>query len=228
MLDLSHERMQKMTTAVEQRGGKLGLHMNIDKCKIMISNNWVDETEIQIGNAAIEMTEEFCYLGSYVTSDSSCDKDWQTRTGKASSVFERLKSVWKNRHQHQTQSEIVWVVSDVHNVIRCRIVATNSCTKEEARSRTSQVPWHGYLMESTKSVITRGSGRRHNWLGHVLRMDDNRLPRQLYTGWDISSSKRKPGRPQKNWRDTIRSTARCQQRWLASTCDPMCLWHGMN
>jgi len=33
-----------------------------------------------------------------VTSDSSCDKNCQTRIGKASSVFGRLKSVWKNRH----------------------------------------------------------------------------------------------------------------------------------
>jgi len=37
-------------------------------------------------------------LGSYVTSDSSFDKDCQTRIGKATSVFGRLKSVWKNRH----------------------------------------------------------------------------------------------------------------------------------
>jgi len=75
LLDSSHERMQKMTTAVEHRRGKLGLHMNVDKCKIVISNDWVDDTEIQTGNAAIDTTEEFCYLGSYVTSDSSCDKD---------------------------------------------------------------------------------------------------------------------------------------------------------
>ena len=33
-----------------------------------------------------------------MTSDSSCDKNCQTRIGKASSVFERLKSVWKNRY----------------------------------------------------------------------------------------------------------------------------------
>jgi len=71
----------------------LGLHMNVDECKIMISNDWVDDTEIQIGNAAVETTEEFCNMGSYVTSDSSCYKDCQTGIGKASSVFGRLKSV---------------------------------------------------------------------------------------------------------------------------------------
>ena len=44
--------------------------------------------------------------------------------------------------------------------------------------------------------------RRLIWLRHVLRMDDNRLPRQA-VHWDISGRKRKPGRPQKNWIDTI-------------------------
>jgi len=102
LLDSSHGRMQKTTTAVEDRGRKLGLHMNVDKCKIIISNDWVDDTEIQRGNATVEMTEELCYLGSYVTSDSSRDKDCQTRIGKASGVFGRLKSVWKNRHVSTT------------------------------------------------------------------------------------------------------------------------------
>ena len=36
--------------------------------------------------------------------------------------------------------------------------------------------------------------RRLRWLGYILRMDDNRLPRQG-VDWDISGTKRKPGRP---------------------------------
>jgi len=44
--------------------------------------------------------------------------------------------------------------------------------------------------------------RRLRWLGHVLQMDDSRLPRQA-VHWDISGTKRKPGKPRKNWIDTI-------------------------
>jgi len=81
----------QMTTAAEDRGmGKVWVaydDMNVDKCKIMISNDWVDNTEIQIGNAAVEMTEEFCYLGSkYVTSNSSCDKDNKNRQSQQPST----------------------------------------------------------------------------------------------------------------------------------------------
>ena len=39
-------------------------------------------------------------------------------------------------------------------------------------------------------------------LGHILQMDDNRLPRQA-VHWNFSSTNRKPGRPWKNGIDTI-------------------------
>jgi len=81
LLDSSHERMQKMTAAVEDIGRKLGLHKTVN-------NDWVDNTEIQMRNAAVEMTEEFCYLGSYVTSDSSCAKTAKQESAKPAAYLE--------------------------------------------------------------------------------------------------------------------------------------------
>ena len=59
-------------------------------CYVML-NNWRDETEIKIGGSTVEMVEDFCHLGSFVTNNSSCDKDCKIRIGKANSVFKRLK-----------------------------------------------------------------------------------------------------------------------------------------
>ena len=72
--------------------------------------------------------------------------------------------------------------------------------------------------------------RRLRWLGHVLRMDDNRLPRQA-VHWDISGTMRKPARQERTgstlynniwkasaWPGKTSATARCQQRRLASAC----------
>ena len=44
--------------------------------------------------------------------------------------------------------------------------------------------------------------RRLRWLGHVLRMDDDRIPKQAIS-WEISATNRGPGRPGKNWNDII-------------------------
>ena len=46
--------------------------------------------------------------------------------------------------------------------------------------------------------------RRLRWLGHVLRMEDNRIPKQAMYWQADHNTKRKPGRPRKNWIDTIR------------------------
>jgi len=45
--------------------------------------------------------------------------------------------------------------------------------------------------------------RRLRWLGHVLRMDDSRMPRQAIQ-WELRGYKRKLGRPRKNWMDIVR------------------------
>ena len=47
--------------------------------------------------------------------------------------------------------------------------------------------------------------RRLGWFGHVLRMDDDRIPKQAIS-WEMSATSRGvgPGRPRKNWNDIIR------------------------
>ena len=43
---------------------------------------------------------------------------------------------------------------------------------------------------------------RLRWLGHVHRMENNRLPRQAMK-WVPTGGRRKRGRPRKNWRAII-------------------------
>jgi len=54
--------------------------------------------------------------------------------------------------------------------------------------------------------------RRLRWLGHVPRMDDHRLPRQA-VHLDISGTKTKPGRQQKNWIDNIQDLKSTSMTW---------------
>jgi len=45
--------------------------------------------------------------------------------------------------------------------------------------------------------------RRLRWLGHVLRMEDDRIPKQA-TRWQMDSCiRRRAGRPRSNWIDTV-------------------------
>jgi len=61
----------------------------------------------------------------------------------------------------------------------------------EVRTRTGQQTIDNILRE-----------RRLRCLGHVFRMDHQRIPQQaLY--WQAPGYKRGPGRPQPNWRSTV-------------------------
>jgi len=97
LLENSLHRMQLMTEAAENEGKKVELYRNVGKCKVLVSKDCSDDTEIKIGGSAVETVEDFCYLDSFLMNNSSCEKDCQTRIGKATSVFERLKPVWKNK-----------------------------------------------------------------------------------------------------------------------------------
>ena len=46
------------------------------------------------------------------------------------------------------------------------------------------------------------SERRLRWLGHVIRMDHQRISRQALP-WEVPGFKRGPGRPRTNWRSTV-------------------------
>jgi len=54
LLDSSIERILKLTEGVEDEGRKVGLCMNVSKCKVMVLNNWNDSTEVKIGSSMVE------------------------------------------------------------------------------------------------------------------------------------------------------------------------------
>ena len=95
LLDSSRDRMQSMTEAVENEGRKVGLIRNQKKCKVMVSNAWEDSEEI--GGSTVDIVEDFCYLGSYMSNNGNCGMDCQTRIGKANDVFGRVNDIWKNK-----------------------------------------------------------------------------------------------------------------------------------
>ena len=75
-------------------------------------------------------------------------------------------------------------------------------TNEEVRVRTGQHSMDDILSE-----------RRLRWLGHVIRMDHQRIPRQALH-WEVPRFKRGPGRMRANWRSTVnKDLSRMEISW---------------
>jgi len=72
--------------------------MNPDKCKVVVSGTWSGTADIQVQGSTVEVVDEFCYLSSYISQNSNCEKDVKVRIGKASAIFGKIKKVWRNKH----------------------------------------------------------------------------------------------------------------------------------
>jgi len=129
-----------------------------------------------------------------------CDKDCQTRIGKASSVFGRLKLIWKNRHISTTltvrlyESLVMSTMLYGAELLPLTVAKkkTLEATHHKFQRRILGISWKDKVsnervraqiqLEKINLIIKE---RRLRWLGHVLQMDDNRLPTQA-VHWDIS------------------------------------------
>jgi len=62
----------------------------------MTTSVWKDRSDILAAGSEIEKVDEFCYLGSYISYNGSCEKDVKVRIGKAAAVFGKMRKIWRN------------------------------------------------------------------------------------------------------------------------------------
>jgi len=65
LLEDSVQNMQHFTSVLEEEASRVGLYINSDKCKVMVSNTWSGTADIPAQGSTVEVVDEFCYLGSY-------------------------------------------------------------------------------------------------------------------------------------------------------------------
>jgi len=154
-----------------------------------------------------------CYLGSNISRLGNCEKRCTLRIGKASSVFGRLVNIWKSN----SISLPVKVKLYESLVISTLLYGTELWPLPVTQMKKLEATHHKFqrrLLGITRKdqvrneEIRKKTGlqeliikeRRLRWLGHVLRMENSRIPRQAIQ-WELRGYKRKLGRPRKNWMD---------------------------
>ena len=106
LVDDSWSKMQLNTSVLQEEASKVGLLLNPDKCKVMTTSAWNDWSDIQV-----ELVSDFCYLGSYISFHGNCEKDVKVRIGKAATVFEKMKKIWRN---NKISSEVrTWLYESI-------------------------------------------------------------------------------------------------------------------
>ena len=217
LFDETWRGMQQLTNKIEEVACKVGLYMNTGKTKLTKVGTFEETGTMQVGGGSIEEVEKFCYLGSVISRGGSCDKDIRTRLGKANTTFGRLSNLWKNKKLN-LQVKVRLYESLVLSTLQYSSETWSMTVANRKKLEAAHHKWMRRILGITwKQMVTNEEVRkitgmgtlevilrrnRLRWLGHIHRMDDNRLAKQVLN-WIPKEGRKKRGRPRKNWRATV-------------------------
>ena len=199
----TREDITKATVELQQVTVECGLTVSFPKTKLMVAGTGILESDVAplcIGGSVVDTVPSFRYLGSVVESRSGVVLDLYDKIARASRAFGALrKPVFRDSSLSLVTKQVVYqaVVLGVllyaagtwptkqkdirrlegfhHHCLRSilGIGRMQQCLQHISNKRMQQ--WVG--MPTSLEVMI--ACRRLQWLGHVARMDNSRLPKQL-------------------------------------------------
>ena len=179
---------------------------------------------IVIDDTTFTNVEHFKYLGSTISCDGSLDKELGTRIGKASQALGRLRNRVLNQHNITLSTKLkvynaVVFPSLLYGCETWTLYRRNVKKLEHFHMRALRsilgIRWQGRVTNlevldranstSIESVLLKAQLR---WVGHVIRMEEFRMPRRLMYG-ELQLGKRNQGRPKLRYKDTVKANLQC-------------------
>ena len=226
VLGSTREEIERTVNVLEEVASQWGLTVSLSKTKLLVVNGSADCDDLQplnIGGAAIEVVPDFWYLGAIMESKGEIMKDVEERIARASKAFGTLcRPVFHDSSLSLVTKRMVYraVVLGVllygaetwtnkraatqklesfNNKCLRRIMGITRAQQRIRRITSAQVRKKFGVEETLEDVVTT---KRLRWLGHVARMKDDRLPKQILFGW--LPQKRPAHGVRMRWRDRVR------------------------
>ena len=203
-----------------------GLTVSIPKTKLMVVGCGVLEEDVEpitIEGGKIESVTEFPYLGSLVADNGRIDVEVDKRIANASKAFGALRqAVFKNKDLSTGTKRLVYQAcvlpvllygGECWTPLRKHLNQLNSFHQRCIRTAlgiTNKQQWEKRISSEeirekwgdVDTVTTKLTKRRLEWLGHLARMQDQRIPKITLFSWLPQS--RPPGGPRRRWRDLVK------------------------
>ena len=216
--------LQRLVTCFAESTKIFGLEVSIKKTEVLYQPSPTEAyhpPQVFINNAELNAVQHFKYLGSVISFDAKFDREIENRLSAANRAFGRLrKRVWGNKElKRETKismySAVVlttllygsesWVTYKHH--IRILERFHQRCLRSILNIR-----WWDHVsdvetlekakLNSIEALLLRN---RLRWAGHVARMDNNRLPKQIMFG-ELRDGKRNIGTPKKRFKDELKTS----------------------
>jgi len=167
-----------------------------------------------------EGVAEFIYLGTLISNDNSVQKEIQRRILAGNRTYFAAISLFRNRLLSRatkirpyktlirpvvTYGAETWTMTKKEEQALLiferkifRRIYGPKYEDEEWKSRTNRE-----LEELSRgeNIVKRIKGQRISWLGHLERMEEDRMPKKIFAQELVGTRRR--GRPRKGWREEV-------------------------
>ncbi|KAI8516013.1 hypothetical protein Bbelb_068260 [Branchiostoma belcheri] len=222
----SHGDIQHIMDRFATACGRFGLTISLSKTEAMfqpppsLAATVPLPPPIVINNTEIKTVDKFCYLGSTITSSGSLDAEVTQRIGKASVAFGRLtKRLWQEHGIRLSTKIAVYIAVVLSTLLYCcetwttyrRHIQLLEQFQQRCLRNICNIRWQDKVsnlqvlekcgLTSVECMIVKCQLR---WVGHVVRMEDSRIPKVLLYG-QLKQGQRNLGRPLKRYRDNLKA-----------------------
>ena len=224
MVAHSEGDLQQMMTRFANAAANYGLQISITKTEIMYQpapGKTHIEPNITIDGSQLTSVKRFTYLGSVLTSDAQIDDDIKARLSKASSAFGRLQErVWKS-HGIRLPTKIKLYKAAVVTTLlygaeswtcyRRHVKMLDAFHMRHLRAILG-IKWQDKITNNEVLQRAQVDGMEAmlmkiqlRWAGHVQRMGDHRIPKEIFYG-ELGTGARNRGGQKKRYKDTLKRT----------------------
>ena len=222
------EELQHLTSNINTVSERIGMQINTDKTNTMMIGRHHADFNISINNQEIKQVNDFVYLGCKITENNNHSEDIKRRLVLARQKFSSLKTIWKSRYisiqlKIRLYNALIvtiaiygsetWTLTQyTTNKIQAfemqcmRTIAnihwTDRVTNEEVLN----------MLNTSRDIMIRVTHAQRRYLGHMLRMSEQRLPKMAFHTRMEGSRPR--GRPRYRWFDRIHINMECTRAEL--------------
>nr|VZI48454.1 unnamed protein product [Spirometra erinaceieuropaei] len=177
--------------------------------------------QIHVNGTQLQVVENFPYLGSTLSHNTKIDDEVANRISKASQAFGRLRSTVWNRHGLRLSTKLKMYKAVILPTLLYGAETWTVYTRQARRlnhfhlsclRRILRLNWQDRIpdtevLERTgiPSIYAILKQMQLRWSGHLVRMDDERLPKRLFYG-DVATGSRRQGGQIRRYKDTLKSS----------------------
>jgi len=175
---------------------------------------------VTINGVTYEGVVDFIYLGTLISNDNSVEKEIQRRILAGNRTYFAAISLFRNRLLSRatkirlyktlirpavTYGAEIWTMTKKEEqaglIFEMKIFLRVYGPKYETGEWKSRTNRELEEMSKGENIVKWIKGYRISWLGHLERMEEDRMPRKIFTQ-ELEGTKRR-GRSRKGWRKEV-------------------------